>query len=292
MEDIKVDDIKLKTKKHKKLSLNKISNLFEDKKKRYLYMILFVLPFVIAIGVFGFVALKEVKSLINLATDKVETKDTHKIESMNYVLRDNATELQETYFAELKDAVEVTPTDDTIIVGLVGKNYVADFYTWTNKQGQYDVGGMYYVCGERNETVKYNENIYQKARDGFYKYFNKYLKDFGSAGLIEVESVEVVSSKKLSDKYRLYELVDSYEDANEDWHVIYDYVDHVAYAVTLKWTYKQDTKLNLSDYATSINLIIIDNDGRFEIVEASEKTIDIKEYVEIKEETEATADVD
>ncbi len=279
-------EIKLKQKKEKKISIKKISSLFEDKKKRYLYMILFMLPFIIAIGIFGFIAYKEAKSLIELATDEVETKDTHKIESMNYVLRDNATELQEEYFTELKAAVESDTQDPVTIAGLVGKNYVADFYTWTNKQGQYDVGGMYYVCSEKNETVKYKENIYQKARDGFYKYINEYIEEYGSENLLEVASVEVTSAKKLDDKYTLYEFIESIKTGDEAWEVIYDYVDHDAYAVSLRWTYNENTKLNLSDYAKSINLIVIENDGRYEIVEASEKTIDIKDYVEIEEETE------
>lgn len=279
-------EIKLKQKKEKKISIKKISSLFEDKKKRYLYMILFMLPFIIAIGIFGFIAYKEAKSLIELATDEVETKDTHKIESMNYVLRDNATELQEEYFSELKAAVESETQDPVTIAGLVGKNYVADFYTWTNKQGQYDVGGMYYVCSEKNETVKYKENIYQKARDGFYKYINEYIEEYGSENLLEVASVEVTSCKKLDDKYTLYEFIESIQTGDEAWEVIYDYVDHDAYAVSLRWTYNENTKLNLSDYAKSINLIVIENDGRYEIVEASEKTIDIKDYVEIEEETE------
>ena len=279
-------EIKLKQKKEKKISIKKISSLFEDKKKRYLYMILFMLPFIIAIGIFGFIAYKEAKSLIELATDEVETKDTHKIESMNYVLRDNATELQEEYFTELKAAIESDTQDPVTIAGLVGKNYVADFYTWTNKQGQYDVGGMYYVCSEKNETVKYKENIYQKARDGFYKYINEYIEEYGSENLLEVASVEVTSAKKLDDKYTLYEFIESIKTGDEAWEVIYDYVDHDAYAVSLRWTYNENTKLNLSDYAKSINLIVIENDGRYEIVEASEKTIDIKDYVEIEEETE------
>lgn len=279
-------EIKLKQKKEKKISIKKISSLFEDKKKRYLYMLLFMLPFIIAIGIFGFITYKEAKSLIELATDEVETKDTHKIESMNYVLRDNATELQEEYFTELKEAVESETQDPVTIAGLVGKNYVADFYTWTNKQGQYDVGGMYYVCSEKNKTVKYKENIYQKARDGFYKYINEYIEEYGSENLLEVASVEVTSAKKLDDKYTLYEFIESIQTGDEAWEVIYDYVDHDAYAVSLRWIYNENTKLNLSDYAKSINLIVIENDGRYEIVEASEKTIDIKDYVEIEEETE------
>jgi hypothetical protein len=279
-------EIKLKQKKEKKISIKKISSLFEDKKKRYLYMILFMLPFIIAIGIFGFIAYKEAKSLIELATDEVETKDTHKIESMNYVLRDNATEVQEEYFTELKAAVESETQDPVTIAGLVGKNYVADFYTWTNKQGQYDVGGLYYVCNGRNGSVKYKENIYQKARDGFYKYINEYINEYGVENLIEVASVEVVSSKKIDEGYDLYEYSETLEDENGESYHVYAYKNHDAYLVSLKWTYKENSKFDTSSYANSINLIVIENGGRYEIVEASEEAINTKDYVEIEEETE------
>ena len=282
-------EIKLKQKKQNKISIKKISSLFEDKKKRYINMLLFMLPFIIAICIFGFITYKEAKSLINLAKDDVETKDTHKIESMNYILRDNATELQEEYFTELKNAIE-NPTEeitDEVIAGLVGKNYVVDFYTWTNKQGQYDVGGLYYVCSGRNDSVKYKENIYQKARDGFYKYINEYINEYGAENLIEVASVEVVSSKKIDEGYDLYEYSETLQDEEGESYNVYAYKNHDAYLVSLKWAYKENSKFDTSSYAKSINLIIIDNYGRYEIVEASEKAINTKDYVEIEEETES-----
>lgn len=276
MENIDANKIELKPKK--KSILDKVKSLFEDKKKRALYIILFILPFLIAMGIFGFVVYKEAKGLIELAKGEADSSPDNSISSMNYVLRDNATDYQQEIFDELKNAIE-TGESDTTIAGLVGKNYVADFYTWTNKQGQYDVGGMYYVCTEQNETTKYKENIYMKARDGFYKYLNNYINDYGSTNLIEVENVEIVSCKKETHKYSLYELVKSYQvDENSPWIVEYDFVNHDCYNVSLKWTYKQDTKLNLKDYATSINLLIIENDGRYEIVEASESAINASQF--------------
>ncbi len=269
------EEIELKP-RVKKSFIDKIKGIFDDKKKRGLYVFLFVLPFIIAICVFGIIAYKEAKNVLNLITSTVEVNDAYSIPSMNYHLRDNATDVQVEYFTELKKAVEENTADETTIVGLVGKNYVADFYTWTNKQGQYDIGGMYYVCSEKNETIKYKVNIYQKARDGFYKYFNKYMNEYGLENLLEVESVTVVDCKKTNYKYKLHEFVEAIQTGADTWEKKYDDIEHDCYDVTLSWTYKPNTKLNLSDFASSINLLIIENDGRYEIVEASENKIDAR----------------
>lgn len=290
--DMEQKEIKLKPRKQK--LLNKISNLFKDKNKRGMYVFLFVLPFLIAICIFGFVTFKEAKTLIDLAKGETsKVRDENVIQSMNYVLRNDATEYQKQTFAELKQAIEVDNADDTTIVGLVGKNYVADFYTWTNKQGQFDVGGLYYVCSEKNETTKYKDNIYIKARDGFYKYINEYINEYGSENLIEVQDVQVSKCVKNSNSYVLHEFIESHQeipgDENSEWIITYDDIEHTCYNVTLNWSYKPETKLDLSKFATSINLLIIENDGRFEIVEASEKEIKVEQIEEINEDgTEAT----
>ena len=273
MENLEENKIKLEPKK--KNILDKVNGLFEDKSKRTLYIILFILPFLIAISIFGFVAYREAKNLINLATGNTETNSNYLISSMNYTLRGNATEYQQECFAELKSAVE-TGADENTIVGLVGKNYVADFYTWTNKQGQYDVGGMEYVNSEKNDTIEYKSNIYLKARDGFYKYINEYINQYGVENLIEVQNINVTSVTKNPKLYTMYEYIETVQIGEEAWEKVYDNVDHECFNVSLTWAYKPETKLNLSDYATSINLLIIENDGRYEIVEASEKEIDVR----------------
>lgn len=285
-----MEDLVLKKKKEN--VLDKINNLFKNKKKRYLYMVLFMLPFLITIGIFSFIAFKEAKNLINLANGETVVNEKHIIRSVNYVLRDNATDLQEQYFAELKDAIENGTADDKTIAELVAKNYVADFYTLTNKQGIYDIGGMYYVYDNEFEDGNHiKPNMALIAKDGFYKYLNKYIKDYGADNLIEVSDVQIIESKQSTD-YEINEYVGTkYDEENDVWYK--DREDHVydAYEVSCKWSYKEGSLLNTNDFATSINLLIINKNGRFEIVEASESKIE-KENVKneiIQEEEKDTS---
>ncbi len=256
----RTEEYELKPKK--KNLFEKISNIYADKKKRYLYLFLTILPFLIAIGVFGFIAFRDAKSLLAMATGNTEIKDENVISSMNYVLRDNATDVQKEYFAELKEAVE-SSADDATIAGLVCKNYIADFYTWSNKAGQYDVGGLYYVYEPQKET------IYTQARDSMYKYLSTYIKDYGASNLLEVENVEVKSAKKRTEKYQV--------DEN-----VYD-----AYDVLCEWAYKENDKFSAVKYAKKMYFIVIDNGTRFEIVEADVNPIVI---TVVEEKTEEVAE--
>lgn len=256
-------EIELKPKKEN--FLVKINNLFKDKKKRYLYMLIAILPFFIAMCIFGVIAFKGAKNLIELAKGENGVKDEYRIQAMDYALRNNATEIQAEYFAELKNAIEVEGKDDATIAGLVCKNYVADFYTWTNKQGQYDISAMYYVFTPDKES------IYLKARDGFYKYLNNYINEYGAKELIEVENVDVTKASLAG-----YE----YAAANgEEFDSCYD--------VRCVWSYKQNQKFDTSKYATSMNFLVVKRQGRFEIVEASENTIDARKVETETQEQES-----
>lgn len=268
--------------------MNRLSSLFADKKKRYLHMFLFILPFLIAIGIFGFIAFKEAKGLLNLAKGNAETKAENIVESMNYILRDNATDYQKELFTELKESIEIqgATTDPASVAGMVCKNYVADFYTWTNKQGQYDIGGFYYVFDEKNETVGFKANAYQKARDGFYKYLNNYINEYGSDQLLEVNNVEVTRAEKLNDKYVIYQWIETIQTGDETYEVVYGDKEYDAYYVSCRWSYKEETALNLKDYDTSMNFIVVDNNGRYEIVEASKNPIEIRKADETQIEEE------
>lgn len=258
--------------KSKKLTfIDKIANLFEDKSKRYIYLLLFILPFIILIGIFSFITIKEAKNIKEVVTGTTEIKQENNIPSMNYVLRDNATDVQKDYFAELKQAVENDASDEEIS-GLVCKNFIADFYTWTNKQGQFDVGGMYYVF-DLEET---KTNSYLQARDGFYKYLSSYIKEYGASNLLEVENVEIVSTSTLPYLYKC--LVNTHGYSEEEGHTYTDVEhDYEAYQVKCTWTYKANNKFPTDGFATSMNFLVVENGGRYEIVEASEKEINAKD---------------
>ena len=273
-------------KKKKSMNTNKFSALFADKKKRYLYMFLFMLPFIIAIGIFGFIAYKEAKNLISVAKGtETEVKDENSIPSMRYILRDNATDLQKEYFAELKKAIEEENAAPLTIAELVAKNYIADFYTWTNKQGQYDVGGFSYVFDGRNENIEFKNNAYVKARDGFYKYINYYMNKYGADKLLEVESIEITASKQLDYKYTIHQWIETVQTGDETYDVIYDDAEYDAYLISCKWTYKPNEVLKLSDFGNSLNLIVVNDNGRYEISETSVTSIDARP----KEESESEA---
>ena len=274
------DEIKLKKKVKKR---SKLFYLMENKKYRYLLIPLFVLPILIAIGVFGVVIYKDAKNLIDNATGNKEIKPENIVETMGYVIRDNATDIQKEYFTELRNAVDgdeeqgISPADDATIAGLVCKNYVADFFTWTNKVSQYDVGGMYYVYEPQRKT------IYTKARDGFYHYLSNYINEYGADKLIEVEGVEVKSVSKANFTYKVTDTIVNTE-TTESEEVTREYKD--LYIVKCTWTYKEGSMVSTSSMTKSMNFLVVKREGRFEILEASNSEI----KAPVVEEVEATED--
>ena len=233
-----------------------MKNLFKNPKTRMRNLLLVILPFVILIIIFGFISVRSISSIASNSSGNSKESYKYSIDSMDYHLRNNATDYQEELFKELSDAVN-DGSDKFKIATLVAENFVADFYTWTNKEASYDVGGMYYVYSPQKVT------IYHNARDNYYKYLTYYINTFGSDKLLEVESIEAT----VSDTTNTYEL---------------DGKSYVSYFVTCDWTYKNldtfsDIKVILSDsdeesedgFVTRCYFTIIENeDGRFEIAQA------------------------
>ena len=230
----------------------KISYLFEDKKKRYLYMLLFMLPFIIAIGIFGYIIFRDVKSLSNIGETSTEVEYEYKIDYPEFILRENATDLQKELFTELKGLYsgEVEGSDTDLAISIC-KNYVADFYTWSNKYGQYDVGGLYYVYEPQRKS------IYLQARDSFYLYLNEYINKYDSENLLEVATVSATGTKSSKEYIAM--------DPETAVQTSYDEV----YEVKVDWTYKENTVFSPSSYVKSMKFTVIcDENGRFGIVEA------------------------
>lgn len=228
-----------------------MKNLFKNPKTRKRNLILAILPFVIIASICGFIAFKSINSISGNAqgTSKESYKDS--IDSMDYHLRSNATAYQNELFRDLTKAVN-DGTDKFEIARLVAENYVADFYTWSNKDGTFDVGGMYYVYSPQKSV------IYTQARNTYYKYVSYYINEYGAKNLLEVENI----TSTVSDKTVTYEFNGKAYDS---------------YFVTCEWTYKNvDTFKNItktlngesSDFITKEYFLIIEKDGRFEIVQA------------------------
>ena len=112
-----------------------------------------------------------------------------------------------------------------------------------------------------------------------------------AAGVAASESV-YMAMKNRGYPITIHCLELSEQDENGDW---YDYrEDHGydAYVVTCSWTYKENSVMDLSKFAKSINLAVINRSGRFEIVEASEKTINARTGSEENTTAETSEDTE
>lgn len=248
--------------------INKVKELFNDRKKRHITTLICFVPIIALMLVFSINAYKNVKSILTLVKDDVVlVSNDHRIDSMGYTLRDNETSLQMELFTNLKNAVEGSETTDEEIAKLVAMNFICDFYTWSNKAGQYDVGGIGYI----DKVAK--EPIYTMARDGFYKYINEYMEKYGSENLLEVETIEA-SVTQDKDPYpitRVYKYdIDEYQQGEE-----YITTEYSAYTVEVKWTYKESERFSTDKFQKSASITVINNidDGRFEVVNSENKGV-------------------
>lgn len=244
-----------------------LDKLFKDNKKRHLWTFVVIIPLLIVVGVCGYGIYKEAKELIGKVggDESQNVSDEYLINDGVYVLRDNATEIQKECFNELKHLIEER-TDETKnedIVSSLVKNFVVDFYTWSNKNGQYDVGGLYYLYQPQKEV------IYIQARDQFYKYINQYINKYGVENLLEVENVETTVDGSAFD----FEITDEIE--TNEW---------AAYNVVANWTYKQkDGGFDISKYDTKGYFVVANCADRWSIVYAGSKPY---EKVEATDEVE------
>lgn len=214
--------------------------LFENKEKRYKTLLIFIIPLIVLLLVFSVLTVSSVFSLFGKTANG--PKDTFDINEYDYHLRANATDLQKELFKELQELL-ADGTDELAIAESVVKNYVADTYTWDNKYGQWDIGGMYYVYSPHKST------IYKEIKDKFYGLLDKYQEDYGNKGLLEVSNIEITESH-IGDN--LYEV-----DGNS----------YKRYTVRCAWEYSDSSRFANKVAHKQYFKVIKNNDGRYEIVE-------------------------
>ena len=108
-----------------------------------------------------------------------------------YQLSDVATAYQKEVFEELVTAQHAYKDKYTELTKeeyatLVVKNFIADFYTWSNKTGRNDVGGVQFIAEEMRSTFR------KQAIDGFYENLDFYLNDYEATSLITVNDVTIL----------------------------------------------------------------------------------------------------
>lgn len=170
-------------------------SIFQNSRLRYKKLLIIVLPIFIVFVVMLFLSYNAILGSLGSENTITNKEKKYDIESMNYHLRSNATDYQKELFKELSDAVN--NNDEQKIVEGVAKNFIADVYTWTNKEDMWDVGGMCYVYS-RYKTVTYYE-----LRDTLYQLMSRAKRDFNPEDQIEVSNVEVISCSKNNELFEI-----------------------------------------------------------------------------------------
>ncbi|CAM3619479.1 hypothetical protein ERUR111494_03420 [Erysipelothrix urinaevulpis] len=206
----------------------------KDQSKFFTYFI--VLLSIVVIGVGGFFAYGAYVDMAKSDTLQVNTNE-------DYPLRKNATDYQKTIHAELKAALKEEPQDKVKIAELVSKNYIADYYTWSNKIRFNDVGGLGYVSKDIRSWV------YAKSLDTFYNDVRYYLDTEEIEKTLEVEMIDT---------------------STETTSIMMDEKEVVAYSVDASWKYKSGSILDTDEFQSHAFITVVENEqGLISVVEVN-----------------------
>jgi hypothetical protein len=174
--------------------------------------------------------------LINkLTSNDKNPKVVDELEDYNYVVKSNATDYYKTLFTELKTVIE---EDEEKYAELIGKLFLADFFTLTNKLNRTDVGGVQFVYEDYHEDFISHAGITVYA--GMYNNLIGERKD-------DLPEVKEVTLKSLTQKE--FGHVDSIYDSS-------------AYFIEYEIKYVEDL-----DYQELVTLVLIKDNGKLVIVE-------------------------
>ena len=182
--------------------------------------------------------------------------------SDGYELRRNPTEYQLELFERLvnsHDQFYESGTDEDLkdYAVAITQNFVADFFTLSNKQSRTDVGGLQFFS---EEVVS---NFRSSAIDEFYLYLNQYLEIFGSESLPTVESTTILSAEF---EYRTIDMEDEEDEAGDDYAFgYYDFEEEEetgeqirALVIDVEWSYANSTLMYIEEFQTEARFVLIE----------------------------------
>ena len=198
---------------------------------------------VAVIGAFSWNIYKVSKKGNNTDVKEVETeKAKNEYTNAYYTIGNNAIDIDKEYFKELNKAVDAN--DTTQIASDLVKCFITEYYTWTNKDGNYDVGGIQYIFTDRqSDFASYTRNSYYADMD-------LYISQLGTENLMQVANVEITGAAPSEDMVVL--------NANGEE------VSYPCVTVTANWSY-ESCSMDLSSAQTSGTFQVVNHDGRMEI---------------------------
>ena len=144
------------------------------------------------------------------------------------------------------------------------KNFIADFYTWSNKSGRSDVGGVQFIAKSNQATFK------KQAIDGFYLNLDYYLNEYEGNDLQTVKEVEILD-QDLNYQVTLEKEV----EVNGVTEVEEEYID--AISIHASWSYNNSTFDEVNLFQNEAVFILTSSDNKLvisEILEPLDTTVE------------------
>ena len=173
-----------------------------------------------------------------------------------YSIGNNPTDVNKTYFKELNTALK--NTDDTAgIAGSVVKCFITEYYTWTNKDGNYDIGGMQYIfTPKQSDFEKYTLN-------NFYSDMDLYLNQIGRNNLFQVKDVTVNSATPVADYTVQTQEAQSSDNGSNETEIPTQALPCID--VDASWTYEDNASIDVSQLQNHAVFHVVNDNGRWEI---------------------------
>lgn len=157
-----------------------------------------------------------------------------------YELRGKPTVYQDDLFKELTTALD--QTDEIKIAELVVQNFVADYFTWNNKLGTFDVGGKTFIFA--TEFTNFNAT----SRRYLYEPMMNYL-----ASGLELSDFQEVNNVTIS-------------ASNFAYPFDYNGITFTSYYIEASWTYAENENIDTRIFQNwGAFTVIKTEEGRYEI---------------------------
>ncbi|MDR1795179.1 MAG: hypothetical protein LBR25_07265 [Erysipelotrichaceae bacterium] len=147
-----------------------------------------------------------------------------------FVVGKDPTEYQKENFKLLTKELENEPRDDAKVAEYVTKAFIIDFYTWSNKNGAWDVGGTQYV---------YNYGMFFSQAVGFYyKDIDMFIAKYGQENLPTVSNITIDGCKTIEN-------------------IEVDGATYPAYACLANWEYEVKEGFDASKFQTFAEFYVL-----------------------------------
>jgi len=194
--------------------------------------------------------------------DDGDTNPTITNETERYALRQNATPYQIELFEDLlaaHDQFEQWGSDESLeaYAAAIVQNFIADFYTLSNKNNRNNVGGIQFFSEEIADVFTTH------AINEFYLYLNQHIETFGSEALPTVQSIEITGVEFAQRP------IESEEDESAEGygygHGIPENIEYERVVIVYaNWTYEATTLPGIDEFQTSARFTLrITEEGVF-----------------------------